>query len=213
MHVQHHIPFMHHTTPSHPVSAYRLLGLTKGWKRLYCTLVPFHFHVGAPATEVQLVMIDETTLSLVDRLWVTNAKGITCPTRARLHIDLVSYLPCCLHRIRALMMVMIKTPASQGQRVWSKSELARQSIRTSEHQNIRVSEQCLRHCVVSAIHFCHLTILDIRKAFLIQTHHDISVIVTNAGETLRSTKAGCMLNPVSHVCCHKYNVQRHRLKG
>jgi len=67
----------------------RLLGLTKNWKRLYCTLVPFHFHVGAPATEVQLVMIDETSLSLVDRLWVTNARGVTCPTRARLHIDLV----------------------------------------------------------------------------------------------------------------------------
>lgn len=65
------------------------MGLTTGWKRLYGTLVPFHFHVGAAATEVQLVLIDETSLSLADRLWVTNARGITCTTRARLHIDLV----------------------------------------------------------------------------------------------------------------------------
>lgn len=71
------------------IKSNRLLGLTKGWRRVYGTLVPFHFHVGAPATEVQLILIDETSLSLFDRLWVTNARGVTCTTRARLHIDLI----------------------------------------------------------------------------------------------------------------------------
>lgn len=138
--------------------------MTKGWKRLYCTLVPFHFHVGAPATEVQLVMIDETSLSLVDRLWVTNAKGITCPTRARLHIDLVSYLPCCLHSIRASMMMLSKTPASQGQvrrEQVSARQAEQQSSRASEQSppttcnNNTPSQSCVSNTHLPSYHLCH----------------------------------------------------------
>ncbi len=85
----------------------RILGLSKGWKRLYCALVPFSPAVGTEATELQLMFIDESALTLVDKVVVTECRSEACATRARLHIDLVSsqtwtklshvyFVDCCL---------------------------------------------------------------------------------------------------------------------
>ena len=68
----------------------RILGLSKGWKKLYCALVPFSPAVGTEATELQLMFIDESALTLVDKVVVTECRSEACATRARLHIDLVS---------------------------------------------------------------------------------------------------------------------------
>ncbi len=68
----------------------RILGLSKGWKKLYCALVPFSSAVGTEATELQLMFIDESALTLVDKVVVTDCRSEACATRARLHIDLVS---------------------------------------------------------------------------------------------------------------------------
>ena len=68
----------------------RILGLSKGWKKLYCALVPFSPAVGTEATELQLMFIDESALTLVDKVVVTDCRSEACATRARLHIDLVS---------------------------------------------------------------------------------------------------------------------------
>ncbi len=67
----------------------RILGLSKGWKKLYCALVPFSPAVGTEATELQLMFIDESALTLVDKVVVTDCRSEACATRARLHIDLV----------------------------------------------------------------------------------------------------------------------------
>ena len=68
----------------------RILGLSKGWKKLYCALVPFSPAVGTEATELQLMFIDESALTLADKVVVTDCRSEACATRARLHIDLVS---------------------------------------------------------------------------------------------------------------------------
>lgn len=67
----------------------RILGLSKGWKKLYCALVPFSPAVGTEATELQLMFIDESALTLVDKVVVTDCRSEACATRARLHIDLI----------------------------------------------------------------------------------------------------------------------------
>ena len=68
------------------------MGLSRGWKKLYCALVPFTPQVGGEVTELQLLFIDEQTLTLVDKVWVTECRAEPCATRARLHMDLVSSL-------------------------------------------------------------------------------------------------------------------------
>jgi len=77
----------------------RILGLSKGWKKLYCALVPFFPQVGSEASELQLLFIDEQALTLVDKVWVTECRSEPCVTRARLHIDVVRYL-CIWHIMR-----------------------------------------------------------------------------------------------------------------
>lgn len=68
----------------------RILGLSRGWRKMYCALVPFTQHVGELVTELQLLFIDESALSLTDKVWVTECRAEPCTTRARMHIDLVS---------------------------------------------------------------------------------------------------------------------------
>lgn len=67
------------------------MGLSRGWKKMYCALLPFCPHVGEVVSELQLLFIDEQALTLVDKVWVTESRSEACPTRARLHVDLVSY--------------------------------------------------------------------------------------------------------------------------
>ena len=57
---------------------------------MYCALVPFSQHVGEPVTELQLLFIDESALSLTDKVWVTDCRAEPCATSVRMHIDLVS---------------------------------------------------------------------------------------------------------------------------
>ena len=71
------------------------MGLSRGWKKMYCALLPFSPRVGAEVTELQLLFIDEQALSLVDKIWVSESRSETCPTRARLHVDLVSPILYC----------------------------------------------------------------------------------------------------------------------
>ena len=59
---------------------------------MYCALLPFSQRVGQPATELQLLFIDEPILTLIDKVWVTECRPETCATRARMHVDLVSPL-------------------------------------------------------------------------------------------------------------------------
>lgn len=68
------------------------MGLARGWKKMYCVLLPFTQRVGEPVTELQLLFIDEPLLRLTDKVWVTESRSETCATRARMHVDLVSPL-------------------------------------------------------------------------------------------------------------------------
>lgn len=77
------------------VALCRIMGLARGWKKMYCALLPFSQHAGEPVTELQLLFIDEPFLTLTDKVWVSESRSETCATRARMHVDLVSLL--CLH--------------------------------------------------------------------------------------------------------------------
>ncbi|KAL3131798.1 hypothetical protein ABBQ38_007514 [Trebouxia sp. C0009 RCD-2024] len=67
----------------------RMMGLSRGWKKMYCTLLPFCQRVGDPVTELQLLFIDLPALTLTDKVWVTGSRAEPCTTRARLHTDLI----------------------------------------------------------------------------------------------------------------------------
>ena len=78
--------------PSLAVALCRIMGLARGWKKMYCALLPFSQRAGEPVTELQLLFIDEPLLTLTDKVWVTESRSETCATRARMHVDLVSLL-------------------------------------------------------------------------------------------------------------------------
>lgn len=85
----------------------RMMGLSRGWKKMYCTLLPFSQRVGDPVTELQLLFIDLPALTLTDKVWVTGSRSEPCTTRARLHMDLVRAPP-------ALTSVVCKLPNIHG---------------------------------------------------------------------------------------------------
>ena len=68
----------------------RIMGLARGWKKMYCALLPFSRRVNQPVTELQLLFIDESLLTLTDKVWVTDSRSETCATRPRMHTNLVS---------------------------------------------------------------------------------------------------------------------------
>ena len=66
------------------------MGLARGWKKLYCALVPFSREVGADSTELQLLFIDTQSFTLVDRIWVTGSQSEPFMCRDRLQVEMVS---------------------------------------------------------------------------------------------------------------------------
>ena len=68
----------------------RIMGLARGWKKLYCALVPFSREVGADSTELQLLFIDTQSFTLVDRIWVTGSQSEPFMCRDRLQVEMVS---------------------------------------------------------------------------------------------------------------------------
>ena len=67
------------------------MGLARGWKKLYCALVPFVPEVGAEVTELQLLFIDAQSFSQVDKVWVTGSRHDSFMCRDRLQVELVSF--------------------------------------------------------------------------------------------------------------------------
>lgn len=67
----------------------RVMGLARGWKKLYCALVPFSREVGADSTELQLLFIDTQSFTLVDRIWVTGSQSEPFMCRDRLQVEMM----------------------------------------------------------------------------------------------------------------------------
>ena len=80
---------IHSTRLNNVEMARRVLGMARGWKRLYCALVPYFPTVGSEAADLHLLLIDEQALSLADKVVVTGCRPEVCPTRPRLQVSLV----------------------------------------------------------------------------------------------------------------------------
>ena len=66
----------------------RAFGLSRPWVRRYCALVPQHA-ASRHQVELQLLLLDETSLNLVERVSVRDCKKSHYPDMKQPHIHLV----------------------------------------------------------------------------------------------------------------------------